>query len=706
MMKSSNLHFINGVLCLSLLLLSSCTSSAIATNEIKTPPPTFTPSVTPSPSLTPTGTYIPVTPSYYGTKVPEPAGKITLDNVNRLSLFAQWGNGNVSQVSYTPDNKFLVAGHTTGIFFYDTKDYSVVKSIKTAEPVLSIALTSDSKKVAAAMTNKVVLYNIHDLSASTTIGVSTNNIAFSPDGKLLATAIILDTGSYAEVWDISSGISIRKFKSPDFVEEVHFSPDGKFLAAGGNSTKIWSLDGTMTDKQGPYSAEGFSPSLSFFPKGNLLATGTDANAIRIWKVLENGKMFLDRTISLADYYHPSVNALSVSPDQKWLVAGTTSGVFVWKTDTWELTHKFNTEYSRYGGYSVTWSPDSKTLAFSSLERGLEVWDLTTSKLIQSIFQIGGTLNVLDWSPMGDKIVVGTEEGFTYLVQTKDGIVSGNFGRGYIVNSLAFSSDGQNLAIGFDNESVNIWSYDGRLIRILEGFGFGSTSVDFSPDGKIFASSINNDGDINIRTDERIQLWDTGSWSVNKTFLIGGWREYSIVDFSIAHHEDLLAVAYTDKTGSYNKDNIKVLNLNNEALVKLLDWTGSDHGIIIEAVSFSPDGKTLASLSSEGSFLTPKERKQIIRIWQSDNWDAVIRVEIFQTEKFSVYKNAIAWSLDGSIFAIGLPDGTIQIRRTDNGSLMQTLSAHNLWATGVTFSPDGRYLASISIDGTVKLWGVK
>ena len=620
-------------------------------------------------------------------------------------MLSQWGNGNVSQVSYAPDGKFLIAGHSTGIFFYDVKDYSVAKSIKTAEPVVSIAITPDGKKVAAAITNKVILYNIDDLSISTIINVSTNNIAFSPDGKLLAAAVILESESYVEIWDTSSGKSIKKLESPDFVVDVHFSADGKSLAAGGNSTKIWSLDGIMTDKQGPYSVEGFSPSLSFFPKENVLAAGTDANAIRIWRVLENGKMTLDEIISLADYYHPSVNALSVSPDQKWLVAGTTSGVFVWRTDAWELTHEFNTEYSRHGGYAVTWSPDSKTLAFSSLEGGLEVWDITSGNLIKSLFQIGGTLNVLDWSPLGDKIAVGTEEGYSYFLQTENGF-SERVGRGYIVSGLAFSPDGQKLAIGYENKSVEIWSLDRGLDKSVQSSGFGSTRVYFSPDGKLFASSVNDDDDINIRTDQRIQLWDTNSWILNKKILIGGWRDYSVTDFSIAHDKNLVAIAYTDMTGAYNKDTIKVFNINDESLLKLLELTGSEHGIFIEVISFSPDGEILVSLSSEGNFLTPNGRKQTIRMWNSNNWELLRTIDIIQTENFSEYKNAIAWSPDGTFFALGIPDGTIQIRRADNGELLQTLLAHNLWATGVVFSPDGRYLASISMDGTVKLWGVK
>ena len=697
-MKSINLLFINSVLCLSLLILSSCTSSSVATSEINTPFPTLTPSITPS--LTPTATYIPVTPSYSGTKVPESAEIITLDNVDRLSLFAQWGNGNVYQVRYTPDGNFMIAGHSTGLFFYNTKDYSIAKVVKTPEPIFRIAIAPDGKRVAAAMFDQVILYNIDDLSIMTTINVSTRNMTFSNDGASLATAVNSDPDNYVELWDTTSSHSIQRFDSHDDISEVHFSPDGKFLVAGGSSTKIWSSDGTMTDKQGPYVSGGGSYSLSFSPEENLLAEGTDASVIHVWRIFENGRMVIYKTILLTDY--PFVGSLSVSPDGKWLVAGTTRGLFVWRTDTWRLTHKLNMEYSMYS--SVAWSPDSKTLASSSRERGLEVWDMESGNLKKSLFQIGGTLDALAWSPSADKITVKTQEGFAYLLQTENGILNRKFEK-WSVDNLTFSPDGQKLAVG-----SRIWMTDGTLFKEIGGSYYGATSTTFSPSRTMFAAGGNISDDYTLAS---LQVWsskDWSDWSSRTLIPIGKSSDYMILDLTLASQQNLIAVAYTDRTEFYYKDAIKIFNINNASLVKLLELTGSEHRIFIETISFSPDEKSLVSLSSEGNYSIPGGRKYKIRIWRSNDWELLETIDIISTEqrKGNVrnYKDAISWSADGSIFAIGVPDGTIQIRRADNGDLLQTVSAHNLWVAGVAFSPDGHYLASISIDGTVKLWGVK
>jgi WD40 repeat protein len=615
-------------------------------------------------------------------------------------LFAQWGNGNVYQVIYTPDGNFMIAGHSTGLFFYNTKDYSIAKVVKTTEPVFSIAIAPDGKRVAAAIFDQVILYNIDDLSIMTTINISTRNMTFSHDGASLATAVNSDPDNYVELWNIDNGESIKRFDSHDFISEIHFSSDGNFLVAGGNSTKIWSLDGAMTDKQGPYVSGGYSPSLSFFPQENLVAEGTDANVIHVWKILENGRMVIYKTILLTDY--PIGGSLSVSPDGKWLAAGTTKGLLIWQTDIWRLTHKLNTEYSWYS--SIAWSPNSKDLISSSNERGLEVWDVESGNLKNSLFQIGGTLDALAWSPSEDKIAVKTHEGFAYLLQTEIGISNRKIEK-WFADQLTFSPDGQKLATG-----SRVWLTDGTLFKEIGGSYYGATSTTFSPSGTIFAAGGNISDDYTL---EGVQIWsskDWDNWSLSKTITIGKGNDYMILDLALAAQQNLIAVAYTDRTEHYYKDAIKVFNSNDESLMQLLELTGSEHRVFIETISFSPDEKFFVSLSSEGNYSIPGERKYKIRIWRSSGWELLETIDIIPTEQrkgnLRNYKDAISWSPDGSIFAIGVPDGTIQIRRADNGDLLQTVSAHNLWVAGVAFSPDGRYLASISIDGTVKLWGVK
>jgi WD40 repeat protein len=63
------------------------------------------------------------------------------------------------------------------------------------------------------------------------------------------------------------------------------------------------------------------------------------------------------------------------------------------------------------------------------------------------------------------------------------------------------------------------------------------------------------------------------------------------------------------------------------------------------------------------------------------------------------------SPDGSLLAVGLANGQIQLRSLADGTLLRSLQAHVGPLSDLAISSDGRYLASSGQDGTVPLWGI-
>src|SRR5262245_60223192 len=117
-----------------------------------------------------------------------------------------------------------------------------------------MALSKDGKKLAVSAGEPLndpppsVVFDtrtgkaLYKLNADSTVVFS---LAFSPDGKLLATGHTGNADVQIKLWDAASGKLIRVMEGhKELVRSVKFSPDGKLLVSGGghNEIKIWSVN--------------------------------------------------------------------------------------------------------------------------------------------------------------------------------------------------------------------------------------------------------------------------------------------------------------------------------------------------------------------------------------------------------------------------------------------------------------------------------
>jgi WD40 repeat protein len=672
---------------------------SVTPNPSPTATRTLVPSTTPTPTLLPTATYLPITPVAQETSLPEYGAAISIGNLDRLTLLARWGQGNPGEVVYTPDGKYLIVGAATGLYFYDPGTFLLLHVIKTPAAVFHLAVSPDSQTLAAVIINQVLLYRLSDFQRIKTIEAYADSIDFSPDGKLLALGRMPGFGidlhpGYLQLRDAVSGEIQTNFKNDPFVASVKFSPRRDFIATGGASTSIWNLDGTLTDDLSSSTDDNgkFITSVSFSPDGNLLAEGSNWG-IRIWQVLENKHLNIYRDIDFSPRNDSTTTNVSISPNGKLVAAAWYKGVYVWDLATGDYIFKVPVSGKHYVG--LAWSMDNKTVIAASIDEGVQVWSVRTGEILATLTSNTGTFSALAWSPDGNKLAAGAQEGSVYLFKSQDGTILQHFGSGPYLNSLALSPDGQNLAVGDFYKKIQIWNVNGSLLRTLGGVGYGHSNGIFTMDGSEFAAIARP----SWADPEEVRYWNTRDWQVEKDFPLDN-DLHQINGFALAPDQRFLAIS-----DSSNSGNVAVLHII--SIEDGTQFTIQRSFSYLEAIAFSPNGTMLAECSH--SILDSIAR---IRVWQTSDWklvydETIPNKSLLPFSSRSYLRNLTAWSPDSQFLALGMADGSIQFLDARTGKLLPIiLPGHALQVTGVAFSPDGRLLASISIDGTVMLWGIR
>ncbi len=433
-----------------------------------TPTPSITPTQTrtPTPTRTTVPTYIPITPVLQGTSLPASGAAISANNADRLTLLARWGLGNPGDIVYAPDGQYLIAACTTGVYFFDPADYSLSKQIDTPYIALHLAISPDSQLVAVAGPENVYIYQISDLQLLDTFPARANSLDFSPGGQELAIGMRSDPTWKIQLRNVLSGEILSVIQNEMGIWDVHFAPQGGFVASGGFDTKVWSLDGTLTAEQGPYSSGGMTASISFSPDGSLLAEGSDYE-IHIWSVLEDGRLIHQRQLDLTDFDYAFIEEVAISPDGSMVAAALVTGIYIWNLETGYCF--FSSETNSFTLFtSLTWSADSRHIAAASPESGVQIWDVSSEDITASLQAQTGSFTTLAWSPDGQMLAAGAEQGRAYLINAHNGDLLRQLGAGNTLDSLAFAPDGQTLALGYQSYTVEFWTSEGVLTHTLEG----------------------------------------------------------------------------------------------------------------------------------------------------------------------------------------------------------------------------------------------
>jgi WD40 repeat protein len=620
--------------------------------------------------------------------------------------------------------------------------------IRTEPPAKRTALAAsperdhDGTPVTYARTRTLTL---HDIAIA--------QVAFSPDGQVLATADQRGTVWLWEGDDPAPGGTFRtKGGNP---RSLVFLSDGRLATTGFDSVRLRTIE---SQEPGLFLSPGHGRpvhAVAFSPDGELLAsvgthavawaaTGTAAHPdpdirIRLTEVATGASFPLPRDLS------EGVRDLVFSPDGDLLAScGSQSVIHLQEVGTPGRTWTVHQLPGATDGHRcAAFSPDGQWLAAAATRGGVHLWHTRSLRHLRAPdLESAPLVHALAFSPAGGVLATAHEDGTVQLWETENWQPMGlPLSRsGSAVNAVAFSADGRLLAAGDADGAVVVFTREsaaaaapkavpdqplaaraalgaldhGHVLPLppLSGHAGAVNSLRFSPAGDVLASAGH---------DRIIRFWDVAGLTESGQALTGHTEPVRDLAFDptgellvsvgqnktvrmwdtearrrfgrpLAGHTDwVLAAAFAPGGRLFATAGAdNEIRFWNPAARRASGGPMTGHTDTIRALAFSPDGTLLASAG----------RDSALRLWLTESRQPYGNP--LEGHSGTVY--AVAFAPVRALVATAGGDKTVRVWDLDVWPARATvLSGHTAGVRAVAFSPSGRLLASAGTDSTVILW---
>lgn len=609
-------------------------------------------------------------------------------------------------------------------------------------------------------------------------------LAFSPDQTKLAWG---ENGGQVTLWDVTTDRLIWREKiHQNRVNDVAFSPDGKLLAScaddgaallrkvadparGAQRLDTGKGPGVGESSRDDLSSSG-GISLAFTPDGARLVVGSGATAeISIWRI-QDGKLVgrIEKAHGNSrGFGNPGLQTVSVTPDGRQIVSSgqhtvpisetklkygsrnvTMTEIRAWDLETGKRVRDLNGDQDHGFGYAAL-SPDGKRIAVGDFSI-LRILDAGTGRAEQTISLPGSWGKPPRFSPDG-KIVampIGNSIGL-FEVATGRRLHHDEQSPNGEPASAAWSPSGDRLVTGHSDGGVRVWDaatgtllWNKLLAPVVSPSGWKARPafVAFSADSHRIVAAGRRDDPVNWRNGivtvyeaKRGKLIDSieqkeirhAALSPDRRLVVvatshGGINDTHLIGIELATGRTLYTTPSADKRAGFWQLNAMqfrpassdiLLGDGNGDVIQLDGMTGKEQRRFVAdhrqaagrkqfqvwQAGFSADGRTLVTCSAE-----------IVAVWNVETGTMIHK--IFHPHAHGCH---VAVSPDGKTVATSdlqyagdYGEDTIRLFDLGTGKQVMTMEAKDKRAVVMAFSPDGTKLFTGFYGGSATIWDVR
>jgi WD40 repeat protein len=710
----------------------------------------------------------------------------------------------VTALEFSPDSRLLAAGYSDssmGIWDVVTGDEVLAtpgggNKLVAMAGVRAIAFSSDGRLLASADSGSTKVWDLstggqkQEVQLPLTDSLLISDFAFTHDGRELVTLSRQTSGTQVirnapaqiktsiivHFTDIETGQENRTVvltgEIPQTILGRHVATplDGRvlFLTVAGDSVNISDVTSKSQPRILNYKPEartGAFADAQFLSANARLVAFTHGNHVSVWDVERRSELYGVDVEKSATYEMGMPSSIMFSADSKWLAIGNYDGsirileapsghesslligpvnlarslsfsangdlLFSGAKTKWNLgSGRGEALLATASGNTGSVSPKGRLLAEPSQSGAdVRVWDIDHRASLPTLAVASESLpNLIAFSP-DEKLLAVTYRQSASQIVALNANAQAAIGQRPTINkdkknarAAAMAevqrqiAEAQTLSQTPQVEEVyketKIWDItSGQQLQSLPtgaAHTYGTTeSIAFSPDGKSLATAESG----------VIKIWDVHTGQALGTITPG--NSGATTSPMTAAYPSMGSLCYSPD-GKYLAVAEKItINNAQQALAKMQDAMRngsfpsaftvpkrSKFGGIFTQVRPPSSGKANAqTMASIRSALPAAADMEFQVSGPVEIWNVTSRERVISLAGHESGTTLVSYSSDGKVLATSGPDDDIKLWDLSTGNEMRTLSGHTATINAMAFSPRGDYLASASADGMTRLWDV-